>query len=191
MTKPILKISNLSFSYDKKQKIIENFSAEFNCGSRVCIEAPSGVGKTTLLRLICGIEKCDEGKIEFLLSKPKIALVSQQNDLLPWYSAKKNVSLVSDEKTALKFFSAMKLEGHENKLLSELSGGMIKRVAIAKALAHDADIYLFDEAFSGLDKKLAEEIMLYLSEKLKDKLIIFTTHNEFEKETFSTEIIRL
>lgn len=191
MKKPILKISALSFGYDRSKEIISDFSADFYCGQRVCIEAASGEGKTTFFRLICGLEKPDKGSLEFYPSRPKIALVSQKNDIFPWYNALKNVCLVSDEKTARRFLEAVGLRGHENKLPSELSGGMLRRLAIAKALAYDAEILILDEAFSGTDSERAGDIMDLLEKEYKDKLIIFTTHNRFEMDEFATDIIKL
>ena len=185
----MLKIENLSFSFDD-EKIINNFSADFKSGERVCIKGESGRGKTTLLRLICGLEKPQKGLITLTLNE-KIGVVFQSDVLLPWYTAFENVKLVSDEESANKWLKSVSLERSMNKYPSELSGGMCRRVALARAMAYDPDIVILDEAFKGLDTVLKEKIMIVIAEACSNKICVFTSHDEAEIEKFSTRTIEL
>ncbi len=185
----MIKIKNLSFCYGE-EKILSDFSSEFKKGERVCISAPSGKGKTTLLRLITGLEKAKNGKIE-IHSGSKLSVVFQDDILLPWYTAKQNVAIVSNEKTAELCLNKLNLSAAYDKLPSELSGGMQRRVAIARALAFGGNVLILDEAFKGLDAELKNGIMKILVEEYKDKLIIFTSHDKTEQETFATRTIIL
>ena len=186
----MLKLNNVSFSYDKENDILKSFSAEFSKGERVCIKAASGKGKTTLLRLICSLEKPDSGTIEFS-QKPKIGTVFQSDVLLPWKTALDNVAVVSSKDSAKKWLSDFGLADSVNKYPDELSGGMNRRVAIARAVSFEPDILILDEAFKGIDAETKEHIMLVLKEHFADRLIIFTSHDESEIESFATRIINL
>ncbi len=185
----MIKIKKLNFSYGD-EKILDDFSCEFKKGERVCISAPSGRGKTTLLRLITGLEKPKSGKIE-IHTGTKLSVVFQDDILLPWYTAKQNVAIVSNEEIAKQCLDKLGLAAAYDKLPSELSGGMQRRVALARALAFGGNVLILDEAFKGLDETLKNEIMAILIEEYQDKLIIFTSHDKAEQELFSTRTIQL
>lgn len=185
----MLKIENLSFSYDS-EKIIENFSADFKSGERVCIKGESGKGKTTLLRLVCGLEKPKKGSILFTENE-KLGVVFQSDILLPWYTAFENVNLVSDEVAAEKWLKAFSLEKSMEKYPSELSGGMCRRVSLARAMAFDPDVLILDEAFKGLDTALKDKITDMIIESVSKKICIFTSHEESEIEKLATRVIEL
>lgn len=186
----MINIKNLTFSYEEGKPVLENFSAGFSAGERVCISAPSGKGKTTLLRLICSLEKQQKGEIEFERSF-KISFMPQYSDLFPWYSALKNVSLVCDEETAKKWLTLFGLSQNLNDKPQNLSGGMKKRVSLAKAVSFEPDILLIDEGFGGLDDELKFAIMDILKEHFKDRLIIFSSHIKEEIDFFATRTIHL
>ena len=186
----MIKIDSLTFSYKDGIKIFENFTAEFRKGERACLRADSGIGKTTLLRLICSLEKPQSGKVS-IKNDAKISFCSQQSDLFPWYTALKNVSVVSDEESAKELLLLFELSDSLNKYPKELSGGMKKRVSLARAVAHNGDILLIDEGFTGLEQSLKEKIMDFLKVKYKDKLILFSTHDDFETDYFATRVIKL
>lgn len=185
----MIECKNLCFSYGEKE-IIKNFSANFEVGERVCIKGESGKGKTTLLRLLCSLEKPTSGSVK-LKNSPKIGFVFQEDRLLPWATAKENVSLVSNEEAAERWLSAFGLTDSLKKYPSELSGGMCRRVALARAVAFEPNILILDEAFKGLDDKLKESTMKILAEHFSNALIIFTSHDSKEIDFFSTRIIEI
>lgn len=186
----MINIEKLSFSYEENKPVIENFTNHFSKGERVCISAPSGKGKTTLLRLLCSLEKPQSGNIE-IGEQLKIALVAQTDDLFPWYSALKNVSLVSNEAGAKRWLGLFELSESLNQKPDFLSGGMKRRVSLARAVAFDPDILLIDEGFNGLDEKLKYKIMDILKEHFSQKLIVFTSHNKDEIDFFATRTVQL
>ena len=138
----------------------------------------SGRGKTTLLNIIAGLLQPDEGEVTGA-DGLRIAYCFQDDRLLPWYTARQNVALVSDRETAMRTLKAVGLEGAENKLPSELSGGMRRRVALARALAFGGDLLLLDEPFSGLDEALRREVAAPLIvEYAMTRPVVLVTHDE-------------
>ncbi len=176
----MIELKNVSLSFEGKQ-ILKDFSLTLPQRGIVLITGPSGCGKTTLARLILGLAKPDKGKV--LSSGARISAVFQEDRLVPTLTALKNVSLVSDPQKAEKILRDLKLGDSLDLFPEELSGGMKRRVAIARALAFDGEVLLLDEAFTGLDEELAEEVLDYICHGYKDRLIIAVTHRPelFEK----------
>ncbi len=173
--------------------VIYDFTHTFTQGSKTAILGVSGRGKTTLLRLICGLEKCDKGTI---ISKANISYVFQEPRLFPTSTVLDNIKCVikdakTAEKKAYELLNAVELEKCAQLLPSELSGGMKQRIAIARALAYDADVYLFDEPFKGLDERLRDSIISLIKEKTKDKTLILVTHDKYEADALETSILKL
>lgn len=186
----MVKINSLVFSYQKENRIFTHFCEEFKKGERICLRGSSGKGKTTLLKLIAGFEKPQSGSVT-VLDGLKISYSFQEDDLFPWYTALKNVSVVSNEKKAKEILCRMGLEESLNKLPSELSGGMKKRVSLARAMAFDYDILLIDEGFVGIEKELQKSIADYLLESSQNKLIIFSSHDDFISDYLSTRVVNI
>ena len=170
----MIKIKDLSFSYGEN-KIFDGFSLEINDGERVLLRGASGVGKTTLLRLILGLEKAGSGEIN--TDNGKISVVFQEDRLLPFKTVKENLTLFTDEKTARDCLENLGIIDAAELYPSELSGGMARRVSLARALSRDADIYIFDEAFSGLDSENIEKAAEFINKKTKGKILIAVSHN--------------
>lgn len=185
----MLKVSELRFAYGE-EKILDRVSFTVHRGERLCISGPSGRGKTTLLRLILGLEKPDEGKIE----KEKglrIAAVFQEDVLLPWYTALENVAAVGGKEKARALLGSMGLENAADKYPAELSGGMKRRVALCRAFAFGGDLLLLDEGFKGLDDELKFGIMEMIKKDYADKGVIFTSHDKTEIDALATKILFL
>lgn len=184
----MLKVINLSFSFDDEEKLLSEFSLTAKNGERICVMGASGEGKTTLLKLIAGLLSPKSGKIE---AEGKIGMVFQSDVLFPWQTALENVKNVCDEETAKCWLCAFGLEEALDKKPAQLSGGMCRRVAIARAVAFEPDILLLDEPFKGLDEELKESIMTLIKEHFSDRLVIFTTHDRHEEEFFATRTVMI
>ena len=161
--------------------VLHDLSAEIPlCGVTV-IRGASGAGKTTLFRLLLGLEKPDAGEILGMeLRKP--AVVFQEDRLLPWATALENAALGSDETRAKDALTLLGLGESMCQLPRELSGGMKRRVAIARALAYGGDILFLDEPFTGLDdenKRIAASALLN-----QNAPILVITHDDAEAELF-------
>lgn len=184
----MVRVNNLSFSFDDGEKLITGLSFTVENGERLLIKAPSGEGKTTLLRLIAGLLSSEDGSIE---ADGKIGMVFQSDALFPWQTALENVKNVCNEQTAKHWLKVFGLEDSIFKKPHELSGGMCRRVALARAVGFEPDILLLDEPFKGLDRKRKEEIMSSLKEHFSSRIIIFTTHDAVEEELFATRVIEI
>ena len=192
----MLKMTDMTFAFDKKI-IFNNFSMELNKGEILAVMGPSGCGKTTLLALVAGLRKPQEGEIDN--SFEKIAYVFQEPRLFPWLTVKENLLAVMDEKdenalkTVTECLSLVGLDDSFDKHPNELSGGMKSRASLARALAFGGDLFLFDEPFAALD----EDLRLKLSAKIKDYLrargasAILVTHNREDAEQIADRILTL
>ncbi len=152
-----MEIENVSFEYECGKPIISNFSLCLPLGARVALMGESGRGKTTLVRLMLGLIRPTEGKIEYDEGE-KLSVVFQEDRLLPWVNALQNVAVVSNVDAAAAALDEMELAGAANMLPGELSGGMQRRVAIARALAFGGNVLLLDEPFKGLDDELKRRV---------------------------------
>ena len=184
-----MEIKNVTCGYGDAFPI-KNLSVTIADEGCTAIMGGSGVGKTTFIKLLLGLVKPVEGEITGLDGK-RIAVVFQEDRLLPWYSARRNVELFSeDEKTAAELLDDMELWDAADKLPSELSGGMQRRVSIARALAYGGDILLLDEPFKGLDGELKKRIISRI--KGTFPLVIMVTHDEKDAELMGAgQIVRL
>ncbi|MBE6788559.1 MAG: ABC transporter ATP-binding protein [Ruminococcaceae bacterium] len=189
----MIKIQNLSKSFGDKA-ILKNFSYDFKKTGVVCIKGASGCGKTTLLRIISGLEKADSGNI---LINGKLSYMFQEDRLLSFLTAIENVTCVMDGKAsekkekAEKLLSAVGLSGDINTPVTELSGGMKRRVAFARALAFEPDILLLDEPFNGLDPETRQLILKIVSDISKERLVILVTHDNKDIKALSGEVLSL
>lgn len=146
----MIEIKDLSVKLGDKQVFR---SASFSIPDRgvVLISGESGIGKTTLLRVLCGLKKPDAGTISGLENR-RISVVFQEPRLLDHLTALENVALVSDRKTAEELLRKLNMESELDQKAGALSGGQKQRVSIARALAFSNDVVLLDEPFSGLDE---------------------------------------
>mgnify|MGYP000194485226 FL=1 len=206
--KTILEISDLSHSYGDEIFTIADFSFSLKKGEITSIIGASGIGKTTLLRIIAGLEEPVEGEVRineklvssknFILppEKRNLGLVVEDRALFPHLNVKKNVMfginyIEEKESLAREYLELFKVLDLEEKFPHEISAGQQQRVAFARALITNPDILLLDEPFAALDKKLKSELHLETKKIFKEKglSVILVTHDEEEAEYFSDRII--
>ena len=179
-----MRIEGLSFSYGDKV-IFRDFSME-SPSSVICIMGPSGCGKTTLLKILCGLLKAGSGKIEGI--PEKCAMMFQEDRLLEWMNAHDNVALVTDsDPDPDRILRELGIEPVMQ--VKEMSGGMKRRVALARALAFGADALFLDEPFKGLDEDLMKKCAKIIAGC--KKLTVVSTHSEAEAKALGAQILRL
>ncbi len=179
-------LNRVSVGYPEK-KVLENLSLTFPDTGAVALMAPSGYGKTTLLRVLAGLIKPEAGEITGLENK-KISFLFQEDRLLPWLTAEKNVELVSNAEQAKYWLNQMEIP-NGNQLPREMSGGMQRRAALARAMAFGGDVLLLDEPFKGLDEALRDRI----AGRIRDvfPLTVLAVHDPEEAALMGAQILRL
>jgi iron(III) transport system ATP-binding protein len=206
--KNILEIRNLSHAYNQASSIIKDFSFSLKKGEIVSILGPSGIGKTTLLRIVAGLEDVMDGEViisekvaskkNFLLppEKRNLGLVVEDRALFPHLNIEKNVMfgishIQERESLAQEYLGLFKVADLSKKYPHEISAGQQQRVAFARALITNPNILLLDEPFGALDKNLKEELYEETKKifKNKDLSVLLVTHDEEEAKYFSDRII--
>ena len=189
---PILTIHNLSAVFPDNNgglRALEDISFDVYPREFICVLGPSGSGKTTLLRILAGLIVPTSGSFMFGRGEqPNTGMVFQQANLMPWRTVTENIKLPlevkqideADARTqAQEMIELVELQGFEDSLPRDLSGGMAQRVAIARALIHDPDLLLLDEPFGSLDALTRERMWNELSRiwHARQKTVIMVTHS--------------
>ncbi len=178
-----LALKKISKSFDKKN-LFSDFSYSFNDKGIYAIIGASGVGKTTLLRIIAGLDKNFEGEV-IGGGFENTAVCFQEHRLFPTLNVFENVSKISfkEETEATKnrtkiLLKRLGFNDEDMKLYPhEISGGMRQRVAFSRAVLKDSKILILDEATKELDEKLRDEILKIIKEESEKRLIITVTHS--------------
>ena len=192
-------IKNTTFKVSGSEKVKNVSFSIKNEGDIVCLLGPSGIGKTTILRSIAGLEKISQGEIilkgktlssEKIHIEPedrKIALSFQENSLFPHYTIEKNIKLSSrnsnrDQININELIKILNLENILNKFPHQISAGEAQRASLARSLNSNPDLLLLDEPLSNVDQSFKEEIQVKLKQILKKLKIttIIVTHDSYE-----------
>ena len=189
---PILTIHNLTTIFPDENgglRALKDVTFDVHPREFICVLGPSGSGKTTLLRILAGLIKPTSGSFKFGHGEqPSIGMVFQQANLMPWRTVTENIKLPLEVKNvddatarnnAQEMIELVGLQGWEDSLPRDLSGGMAQRVAIARALIHDPDLLLLDEPFGSLDALTRERMWTELSRiwQARQKTVILVTHS--------------
>lgn len=186
----MLTLKSLSKAYDGLP-VLSDLSLTLSMGEIVALIGPSGCGKTTLLNLISGLAQPDSGTVEGI--EAKLSYMFQSSRLLPWRTVEENIRLVRDTPNPAAvqaLISAVGLEGFEHYYPAQLSGGMARRCALARAFYFSGAYFLMDEPFQGLDYGIRMEMvkMLLSIWRLEKPGVLFVTHEIDEALTVATRI---
>ena len=195
---PIVSLKNVRKSFGTLE-VLKGVSIDVMKGEVICIIGPSGSGKSTLIRCINGLNdiqggsitveglEVHDGKLEKLALRKKVGMVFQQYNLFPHKTALENVMMAplkvlkenraEVEARARNLIKKVRLEGKENSYPGELSGGQQQRVAIARSLAMNPDVMLFDEVTAALDPETVKEVLVTIRDLAEDGMTcILVTH---------------
>lgn len=173
-------IKNLSKAFDGKP-VLTGFSCELPETGVVALMGKSGIGKSTLINLLLGLRKPDSGEIR-IPAGTRFSAVFQEDRLFAHLSARENLRLTTNRAlpeidAAL---SALSLNPEEISPVKTYSGGMQRRVALARGVLFPADVLLLDEPFRGLDGETREKAVAFVLNEWKNRLILLVTHDEQE-----------
>lgn len=208
--RPLLSVRNIFKSYGRPEgplPVLDGISFQVREGEFLCLVGASGCGKTTLLKLIAGLERPAAGAI-FLRDKQvdrpsrRVGFVFQEPTLMAWRTVKANVTLPLElnglgrrkaEEKAAALLDLVGLSGFEDAHPAQLSGGMAQRVALARALVHDPELLLLDEPFGALDALTRERMGRELLRiwQVHRKTVVMVTHSVSEAVYLADHVLVL
>jgi len=190
MTAPALHVSGTA--HIGSEHVFGPLTLDAGAGRWTCLLGPSGVGKTTLLRLIAGLDDVTrfDGTISASDGQPldgRLALMAQSDLLMPWLDATENTLLGArlrgtppDHARARDVLDRVGLSDHAHKRPGQLSGGQRQRVALARTLMEDRAIVLLDEPFSALDARTRSQMQDLACDLLAGRTVLMVTHDPAE-----------
>jgi len=186
-----------SFSDPAPKLVLSGIDLAIETGEFVALVGPSGRGKTTLLRIIAGLDEAYEGTVTWAGGRrPRLAAVFQEPRLVPWLSVLDNLRLVSDrdrDAEARALLTEAGLAGTETAFPGQLSGGMQRRVALVRALLVDPEFLVLDEPILSLDPDLAQRMREWIGAywRLRRPTVLLVTHDLREAAFLATRILVL
>ncbi len=180
-------LKDVSFSYDGRQ-VLNGFSLRVDEGERICLFGKSGIGKSTVVRLITGLEKQDSGEINNTFN---MSVLFQEDRLLPFKTVYGNIKMFSKKSDAEidKVIEALGIIDFRDSYPSQLSGGMSRRASLARTLLIDANLYIFDEPFASLDSSNTKLAIDLINTCTKNKAVILITHDKNDAVRLGCKII--
>ena len=186
-----LVIAHVSKDYGRGP-VLRDVSLTVRQGETVCLMGPSGLGKTTLLRCVAGLETPDAGAVTGV--PRRLGYVFQEDRLCDNFSAVANIRLVTGrtlpEKAILQHLEELGLSDSVRLPVSQLSGGMRRRVAILRALLAEYDLLFLDEPFKGLDRETKETVMADTRRRCAGRTVLLVTHDVAELDAMGA-VVRL
>lgn len=182
-------VTHITVKYGQKL-VLDQFSLHIPKTGVLCLFGPSGCGKTTLLRVLCGLQQPESGTLPQGL---QTAAVFQEDRLLPWLSVEMNLCLGSgiSRDMAGQWLQRVGLWAERGQLPGQLSGGMQRRVAVARALAAQSQLLLLDEPFTGVDEETKKLLYPLILGAAKEKPVILVTHHREEAQALGAELLEL
>jgi len=185
-------LHHVTVRYGEKT-VLDDLSVSFPLGEVTSVMAPSGWGKTTLLYVLAGLIKPESGRVEGVPQKP--AFLFQEDRLCPEFSALSNVRMVTGKnlsKEEIKnHLKELGLEDSIDQKVKTLSGGMKRRVALARAVCYQPEFLLLDEPFKGLDEERKRRTADYILNHMRGKTVICVTHDRDEAERMGGRTVYL
>jgi len=185
----MIELQALCLSFGEKA-VLRDLSLTLPTEGITLLRGPSGCGKTTLLRVLAGLEAPDAGTVSGLAPR-ETSLLFQENRLLPWRTATQHLTDVlprARRGASADYLALVELEGEGDSYPANLSGGMARRLALARCLAMDARLYLLDEPFAGVDAERAERILYRLRAR---RIPILLTGHEAFLPSYSDRVLTL
>ena len=187
-----IQVDNVTKAYGKNI-VIQGLSAEIKPGEFFTLLGPSGCGKTTLLRILTGLEAPDCGEITGVPAR--IAMVFQEDRLVDSLTVRANLRLALgagyDPADAQALLNELDLPDALRRTVGALSGGMKRRVALARALLYDAPLLVLDEPFKGLDETTARQCMDALARRAAGRAVLLVTHDAQEGDYLHARTLQM
>lgn len=185
----MIEIRNLQKSFEGK-KVLTGFSCTLPDQGVIAIMGKSGIGKSTLINILLGLVRPDEGEIRGTQAM-RFSAVFQEDRLIEQLSARENLRLTTGQGEARisEALRALGLNADERAAVKTYSGGMKRRVALARGILFPADVLLLDEPFRGLDERTRDQTIGFLMKKWAGRLILLVTHDMDEAQLMGAERI--
>lgn len=173
-------------------QVLGRIDLSISSGQTIALHGPSGIGKSTLLNIVAGLDQDFEGKI----AKPKcLSMVFQEPTLLPWRTVVQNIVLISgvDQAAAAEILDRLQLAGKEDQFPNQLSLGQQRRLSLARAFVQKPDFLIMDEPFTSLDQKLIDEMLVLTKDLILhyEMTTLFVTHSHREAEYLADKTYEL
>lgn len=195
-----IKLSDLCKQFDGRP-VLQHVSMELESGNIYCLMAPSGTGKTTLFRILMGLDQADIGEItvddgkKMIEKNVRISAVFQEDRLCEGFSALDNVMMTAKtdmmSEQARKELQVLLPQVDPDQTVFKLSGGQKRRVALCRALCAPFDLLILDEPFTGLDENSRSDAIRCLKQKSAGKIILLSTHQKEDISALGGISVRL